>query len=235
MFGKRSVVGLFLSCGLLFSETLTAEPKQLTEQELAGLASKVDKADKLFKSDKYEEALPIYQEAYDLTEEPTMLFSIAQCYRNLGRYQEATDGYRSFLSKTPADNELRPLAQQLLTEVEAKLPKTTGKTPKDTTKPKQAPSLYLFIGAGTAGAAGAGFGVMALLASNGVKAEQKPDGNAGAAAELTQKSKTRALVSDLSFVAAIGLGLGGFVLSKKDNEKTTLLLGPSQVAVSVEF
>ena len=220
---------------LIHTNQILAKP-QPTPQELAQLAERVDTANKFFEQKKYQEALPVYQDIYNRSNEPTMLFSVAQCYRNLEKYKEATDNYRSFLSKTTEDNELRPLAQQLLTEVEAKIPKTTpGPTIKDPIKPKLAPSFYLFVGAGAAGAAGAGFGVMALLAANGVKAEQKPDGDADTAADLTQQSKNRALISDLSFVAAIGLGLAGFVLSKKDNEKTTLLLGPSQVAIAVEF
>jgi tetratricopeptide (TPR) repeat protein len=222
-------------CCVVFIQAANAAPKELSDQELSALAVQVDKADKLFKSGKFEEALVIYQEAYNLTEEPTMLFSAAQCYRNLEKYEEATTNYRSFLAKAPEDNELRPLAQQLLAEVETKRSNgaTDPKTAASKTKPKH--SLYFFVAAGTAGAAGAGLGAAALLAAKGVAAEQSPEGDENTAADLTQKSKRRALASDLSFVAAVGLGLGGFVISKKEQEKTTLLIGPSQVAIAVEF
>src|SRR6187549_40864 len=96
----------WLISGLMFYGVATAEPKQLTDQELTELATKVDKADTLFKKNKFQEALEIYQEAYNLTEEPTMLFSIAQCQRNLGKTQEAIENYQRFLEKSAPDNEL---------------------------------------------------------------------------------------------------------------------------------
>jgi tetratricopeptide (TPR) repeat protein len=227
-----------LISALLFSGVATAEPKQLTEQELTELATKVDKADTLFKNNKFEEALPIYQEAYNLTEEPTMLFSVAQCYRNLNKNQEAADNYRKFLASAPQDNELRPLAQQLLSETEAKIPKNTPKdlvTPK-APKPEKKTSLYFFIGAGAAGAAGAGFGVAALSSAKKSKDSQQEGDEASQIKIFLDQTTLRSAVADLCFVAAIGVGVAGVLASKKEKkEQTTLFVGPSQVTISVEF
>src|SRR5687767_2529066 len=104
---RRSFV-CFLALCCLWSLSALADPKPLSDQEITILAEKVDKADKLFKDGKYEKALPLYQDAYQASEEPTMLFSIAQCYRNLKQFQLAADHYKKFLSSAPPDSEYRP-------------------------------------------------------------------------------------------------------------------------------
>src|SRR5690242_8951031 len=117
MLSKR-YQGWLVALSILLPTLLLAKPKELSEQELLALSVKVEKADKLFKKGQYDKALPIYTEAYEATEEPLMLFDMAQCYRNLKQPEEAAKAYKKFIKKAPDDAQ-RPLAEQLLAEVEA--------------------------------------------------------------------------------------------------------------------
>jgi tetratricopeptide (TPR) repeat protein len=49
----------------------------------------------------YKEALASFKQAYRDFEDPTFLFNIAQCYRQLGDKEQAVHMYRSYLSKRP--------------------------------------------------------------------------------------------------------------------------------------
>ena len=62
-------------------------------------------------------ALASFTEAYRLYEEPSFLFNIAQCHRQLGHQQDAITFYRSFLRNTP-DAKNREEVQQLISRLE---------------------------------------------------------------------------------------------------------------------
>src|SRR5262249_49173895 len=49
----------------------------------------------------YRAALQGSQQAYDLTGAPALLFDMAQCYRLLGRSEEALSAYKKFLAEVP--------------------------------------------------------------------------------------------------------------------------------------
>src|SRR5262249_44458780 len=116
---------------------------------------------------------------------PELLFNIGQCYRNLGRYEEATKSYQAFLRVTPnAPN--RAKVEALIAEMEAareKQPKEASPAPgappephpaasgegapqppitpapsPDKPRGARAPSIYLLGGAAAAAAAGLALG-----------------------------------------------------------------------------
>jgi len=69
----------------------------------------------------YEPALEAFKEAYRSFEEPTFLFNIAQCYRQLGDHQKALRFYRTYLIKVPAApnrDEVKQLIAQLMRTIE---------------------------------------------------------------------------------------------------------------------
>ena len=223
----RYLVGLLGLLWLPPSGYLAANP-QPDPQELSQLAERVDTANRLFEEKKYQEALPVYQDVYERSREPTMLFSMGQCYRNLSRFQEAAASYQAFLREAPKAHELRPLAQQLLQEVEAKTPPTAPDAPTS-----KARALYL--GAGAFGILGASAGV-AAIATIFVAGERQRDGDIDDAQRLAGRAQRFAIAADVSVVASLGLVIGGFVLSKKEKKMTTsLVLGPSQATLRLEF
>src|SRR5262245_24860925 len=60
-----------------------------------------DEAERHYKLQEYQEALDRYKDAYRLSNLPELLFDIGQCYRQLGRYEEAIRSYQWFLRDDP--------------------------------------------------------------------------------------------------------------------------------------
>lgn len=56
---------------------------------------------RLYDLNEYKPALEAFRKAYLAYEEPTLLFNIAQCQRQLGQKDDAIKTYRSFLRKVP--------------------------------------------------------------------------------------------------------------------------------------
>jgi len=75
----------------------------------------------LYQLGRYDEAIREFSAGYALSHRPQFTLNIAQCYRMLGRYQDARDMIRRFLDEAPADAPERPSAAALLAETEAKL------------------------------------------------------------------------------------------------------------------
>jgi tetratricopeptide (TPR) repeat protein len=222
----RCIVWL-LSLFCLFQASPAQAKPQPSEQELAKLAESVDKANKLFEEKKYQQALPLYQDVYTRSKEPTMLFSIGQCYRNLGQFELAARSYEAFLKEAPQNQELRPLAQQLLTEAQEKLPKPDP--------PKKLTPRKLYLTAGATGALSLSTGVASLITI--VLSEKQEDlGEDAKAEDLAKLAQVLALTADVSGGVSLGFAIGGFVLSKKEKKTTTsLYLGPTQAILALEF
>lgn len=59
-------------------------------------------AQKLFEHARYAEALDEYQQSYQLSQYPAILYKIALCQDQLGRYREAIDAYKRYLDADPS-------------------------------------------------------------------------------------------------------------------------------------
>ena len=78
----------------------------------------------------FEAALSNFEKAYKLARVPAILFNIAQCHRQLKRFERAASAYRSFIRMDP-NNASVGKAQGLLAQVEAALEanQSTAKAP----------------------------------------------------------------------------------------------------------
>lgn len=89
---------------------------ELTEEgELRELANS---ALQDFNGGRYEEALKKYQEIYQRGKKPKSLFNIGQCYRSLGKTEEALTSFRLYLTEIP-DAPNRKEVEVLIVELEA--------------------------------------------------------------------------------------------------------------------
>lgn len=69
----------------------------------------------------YDDALKQFEAAYRVKQDPAFLFNIAQCMRNLDRYEDAARTYRAFLRETPGiDSSNRDQVQKLIVEMDNK-------------------------------------------------------------------------------------------------------------------
>lgn len=79
-------------------------------------------ADTNYKLGEYQKALDEFKEVYRLTSEPTLLYNIGQCQRQLGLLDDALKSYRSFLREIPGSN-LQENVKERIQEIEAELAK----------------------------------------------------------------------------------------------------------------
>jgi tetratricopeptide (TPR) repeat protein len=69
----------------------------------------------LYQLGKYDQALVEFNEGYRLAPRPSFLLNLAQCYRQLGRLDEARAHYEKFLAAAPIDDPMRSDVKQILT------------------------------------------------------------------------------------------------------------------------
>ena len=110
---------VFGTCLLLVRIALGANPdasaqdsapseEQITNRDLADAEDAFWKGKSSYDEGSYAEALTQFQTAYRLTNDPDVLYNIAQTYRKMGRCVLARDGYRRFTQLAPRS----PLAAQ---------------------------------------------------------------------------------------------------------------------------
>jgi hypothetical protein len=91
---------------------------------LAGEGDKVaakahyEAANKYYDLHEYEDAVKEYKAAYFAKPDPAFLFNIGQCYRKLGKADQAIDFFREYLKKASPDDPNRANAEARVRELE---------------------------------------------------------------------------------------------------------------------
>lgn len=96
-----------------------AEPpeEEVDEAALRRARRHFRKGEKLYALGRFEEALGEYQAAFEEAPLPAFLFNIAQCHRNLGRYDAAIFSFKKYLRLAP-DAENRLAVERTIEELE---------------------------------------------------------------------------------------------------------------------
>jgi tetratricopeptide (TPR) repeat protein len=94
-----------------------APPPEDTGQQAKSLYLQGDRA---FNLGHYEEALALFEKAYNTKPVVGLLYNVATCHRFLGNLEQARRVYRAFINQT-ADGKLKAVAQEKLAEVEGVL------------------------------------------------------------------------------------------------------------------
>ena len=116
MTGRKIVAGLVVALGLgllgplVPASPLTAlaeaapPPKQTPEKAAADVRARelFQKGDTAYAEGRYEEAHAAFQEAYDLSGRPQLLFNISNALERLGKYAEAVDALEKYLASGKA-------------------------------------------------------------------------------------------------------------------------------------
>ena len=115
----RRLGALLFSLGLisLLAPPLYAQSGKPTKADIERAADLFKKAEAYYAVSEYEKALEGYKEAYLLSLQPELIFNVAQCQRQLGRYEDAIKSYRSFLRQSPDTPTREKVETLLLTSV----------------------------------------------------------------------------------------------------------------------
>ncbi len=107
---------------------------------LAGARRLFNEGTLAYDAGRFEVALRDYEAAYQAAPLAGLLFNIAQCQRQLGRWKEAEDGYRLYLEALP-DAQNRAQAEAYLAEMKSRLPKVKPAPPAVVRAPAPAAPL----------------------------------------------------------------------------------------------
>ncbi|MEK6607721.1 MAG: tetratricopeptide repeat protein [Myxococcota bacterium] len=139
----RKVLALLLVTALAEAAPSKAELKQAGRRFKEG--------DSAYKMGDFATAIPAFEDAFRISEDPFVLFNIAQCYRkqyevdqDFGRLIKARELYKSFIRNLP-DSPLKPDAEMNLADVEALIaagPKKAQPTVSDSNPIEAARKLY---------------------------------------------------------------------------------------------
>jgi tetratricopeptide (TPR) repeat protein len=90
----------------------TAEDRQARDEFQAGRSA--------FDDGRYEDALPHFEKAYELSPRPQLLYNIAKTEDFMGKRREARDHYRRFLSAVP-DTQNRGQVERRIAELDTEI------------------------------------------------------------------------------------------------------------------
>ena len=131
---------------LLAASAVRAAPAPPPAAEDAGQQAKVayQAGQKAFNLGHYDEALALFEKAYNAKPVVGLLYNVAQCHRLLGNLEQARRVYRAFISQTPdarqsqaAKEKLEELEQVLASQTKARESQPTSLVAID--KPAVAP------------------------------------------------------------------------------------------------
>ena len=249
---RIGMCGIAVTLGLALA--LAAGPalaKGPASDDSAAAKEHYKKGTKLYDLGKYDEAITEFEGAYELKDEPVLLYNIAQAYRLANKYAEALRFYRSYLRKFTAANKKDPPNK---VEVETKIADmenliaqqnriSTG-PPVDAIGPGQHPTNN---GGGTApnvptnangGSTTGGTENGGTVASNEHPTEEHtttetppPPERAPAAAEAPKPGNTK-LIAGIAIAAAgvaclgAGVGMGVLAMGKASDEEKAPQFNP---------
>jgi hypothetical protein len=101
---------------LFWGPVALAKPAEDADREAARIAAK--RAAAAYNLGHYEEAAPLYEEAYRLVQDPVFLYNLGQCYRQSDKLDKALTAYRSYLRTAPEDAVNREQVQAWVSELE---------------------------------------------------------------------------------------------------------------------
>ena len=95
------------------------DPKNTPENNQERAAKLYDEAKAHYNLQEYDTALNGFKDAYLLSKEPGLLFNIGQCYRQMGKDQEAIRSFKAYLNEDP-ESPQRAQIEQWLKEMGSK-------------------------------------------------------------------------------------------------------------------
>lgn len=140
---------IVLVCLAVCSVTALAQPAPSSQPSTADdkrtrAKERFFSAEASYQSGEYQKALVAYQEAYELSKEPALLYNVGQCHYKLAQYEKALASYKEYLRLVP-NSPLRADLERLLIiseGVRQEPPKTPTKPTPPTTPEGQVAYIY---------------------------------------------------------------------------------------------
>lgn len=229
----------------LHSPALAQPASEPSAEDVARAKELFRNGERLYNEGRYEDAIVAWQEAYDLSGQPALLYNMANAYERLGRYQESYDAlnrYRVYASESEADaidRRLLNLEQRLREQSPS-----TAPTQKAPPKAKTGGPPVLPIALYGVGAAGLGTGVAFALRAGNAREEAaglcvSTEGGAicpDSAGPALSRDRSSSVLADIGFVVGVAGAAGGTaLLLMGDDARVGLTPTTNGVLVSARF
>ncbi|MCA9618768.1 MAG: tetratricopeptide repeat protein [Myxococcales bacterium] len=256
--------GLALALGLALSLG-SAAGWSATPEEEAKAAALFQKSAVHYREGRFDEAVALLREAYDLVGEPVLLYNLARAYEGKGDRQEAIEAYRRYLAlsdEAKAEVKDRGAIEQRIQTLEAQLAERealarereaaderAAKASAEEAKARAAArdrepttaSPYPWIVVGVGGATLVVSGVLAGVAKSR-EAAAKDDPEHRSASETLAAAETFATGTNVTLavggavlVAGLAWGIADLLLIDDGDTTLSLRLSPRQASLSLAF
>ena len=119
----KSIISKILILFILFTQVVSAQEKgDVSSEDKESARIHFEAAKKLYKSEKYSEALDLFMKAYSRYPKPEILYNIGKCYEKLGDYKNAIKFYEQYLLLNPVAED-RTEVQELVKNLKEAIPK----------------------------------------------------------------------------------------------------------------
>lgn len=250
-----------LLCALCLSAAAPVALGQ-SQDNLEKAAELFDQAERFYNLGNWSKAKDLYEQSYLLSNEPAILYNIAQCYRQMGQYEEAIRSYKNFIrqGKLPEGDPQRLAAEKLIKETEelwakqksttttqptsekVEPPKTTPVQPATTVSNEEPPpptkkkvTPFLLAGGGLF-AASLLFGATAREVATSLDQDlNNPDLSEEDIDDVTRNARILAAASDVFLVSSLAVGGVGVLRLVKGKKEVQAMVHLNGAMVQVRF
>ncbi|MDQ3366354.1 MAG: tetratricopeptide repeat protein [Myxococcota bacterium] len=213
----------------------------LAKPQVAAARDHLSAGNKLYRLREFEKAVEAYKAGALVEDVPVFHYNLGQCYRQLGRYEDAIWHYDRFLERGKPTGQIRDAVESFRTQMKGELekkamtqppvepapePKPTVEPPKTTVVRVPAPPWYedtfgwvLAVG----GAAGIGASAYLFVDANALEADADMQIDQGKRDELRQRASSRrttGVIVGLGSVALLATGVVRLALRPDDRDQT---------------
>lgn len=242
MFHRIVVAAFGLLVLLVFAEPASADnalakPKNATAQQ------RLAAGNKLYRVREFEKAVEEYKAGALIEDVPVFHYNLGQCYRQLGKYEDAIWHYERFIERGKPAGQLRGAVDAFLTQMRSELerkamsqpPTEPAPEPKPAPDPPQPKTTTIKIpgepwhrdrvgwGLSAAGVVGVGVSSWLFINAKGLDEDSNAEATQGERKDLRDRASSRRLLGTIVGVGGAGLLVAGLVklaLRPDDREQT---------------
>jgi tetratricopeptide (TPR) repeat protein len=212
-----------------------AKPKNATAQQ------RLAAGNKLYRVREFEKAVEEYKAGALVEDVPVFHYNLGQCFRQLGRYEDAIWHYERFIERGQPTGPMRGAVDAFLTQMRSELekkamsqrpidpapePKPVPDPPKTTTIRIPGEPWHkdrLGWGLGAAGVVSIGVSSWLLISANGLDDDSNKQATQAERQDLRDRASSRRTIGAIVGIGGAGLLVGGIIklaLRPADREET---------------